>query len=223
MTMEGGWETRSSLLRRLRADDDPEAWREFYRVYGGLIRSIAAKAGLNIDEAEEVVQETAIGVARRLPDFVYDPKICRFKTWLLNLTRWRISNQLRKRAQPGSANANAGAGVAPVRRSGDGSSTHPIHRILDPAVPEFGAEWDEAWERHLVASALERVRGQVDERQYQIFDLYVTKGWPARDVARTLRLSLAKVYLAKHRVAAVLRKEVRRLEKKVELRSRRAS
>ena len=45
------------------------------------------------DEAEEVVQETAIGVARRLPEFAYDPKVCRFKTWLLNLVRWRIQDQ----------------------------------------------------------------------------------------------------------------------------------
>src|SRR6266542_34920 len=90
-------ETRPSLLQRLQAGDDPQSWEEFYRTYGGLIRFFAEKAGLTADEAEEVVQETAICVARRLPDFTYDPKVCRFKTWLLNLVRWRIQDQLRKR------------------------------------------------------------------------------------------------------------------------------
>src|SRR3974390_1558161 len=90
-------ETRPSLLHRLRSGDNPQGWQEFYRIYGGLIRHFASKAGLSADEAEEVVQETAIGVARRLPEFTYDPKVCRFKTWLLNLTRWRIQDQLRKR------------------------------------------------------------------------------------------------------------------------------
>src|SRR5215467_6299367 len=90
-------ETRPSLLQRLKSGDDTQSWQEFYRIYGGLIRFFAQKAGLTADEAEDVVQETAIGVARGLPDFVYNPKVCRFKTWLLNLTRWRIQNQLRKR------------------------------------------------------------------------------------------------------------------------------
>src|SRR5947209_13534578 len=94
-------ETRPSLLQRLKSGDDPQSWQEFYRTYGGLIRFFAEKAGLTADEAEEVVQETAIGVARRLPDFVYDPKVCRFKTWLLNLVRWRIQDQLRKRKRGG--------------------------------------------------------------------------------------------------------------------------
>lgn len=92
-------DTRPSLLRRLQTGDDPQSWKDFYQIYGGLIRSFATKAGLTPDEAEEVVQETAIGVARRLPEFVYDPQVCRFKTWLLYLTRWRIQNQLRKRGQ----------------------------------------------------------------------------------------------------------------------------
>src|SRR6266498_2553495 len=135
-------ETRPSLLHRLQSGDDPQSWQEFYRVYGGLIRFFAAKAGLTADEAEEVVQETAIGVARRLREFVYDPKVCRFKTWLLNLTRWRIQNQLRKRGQPGAiagGSSTAGCG-APAARGRDGTGTGTIDRIADPAAPEFGAE-----------------------------------------------------------------------------------
>src|SRR6185295_4199981 len=103
MTLRHGssLETRPSLLKKLQSGDDPQSWQEFYKTYGGLIRFLAMKSGLTADEAEEVVQETAIGVARRLPEFVYDPNVCRFKSWLLNLTRWRIQNQLKKRRTPG--------------------------------------------------------------------------------------------------------------------------
>jgi RNA polymerase sigma factor (sigma-70 family) len=211
-------ETRPSLLHRLQAGDDPQSWQEFYRIYGGLIRFFAAKAGLTADEAEEVVQETAIGVARRLPDFIYDPKVCRFKTWLLNLTRWRIQNQLRKRGrQNGDAVAPpAMTGEAPVRAGDDTTYTATIERIPDPAVPEFGAEWDAAWEKNLVTQAMEHIRGRIDERQFQVFDLYAAKGWPPGEVAKTLGISIARVYLTKHRVAAMLKKEVQRLEKAAE-------
>src|SRR5687767_3007763 len=105
-------ETRPSLLQRLQSGDDPQSWQEFYKTYGGLIRFFAEKAGLTADEAEEVVQETAIGVSRRLPEFVYDPKVCRFKTWLLNLVRWRIQDQIRKRRQSGGIDAVPGGTAA---------------------------------------------------------------------------------------------------------------
>ncbi len=209
-------ETRPSLLLRLQAGDDPQSWLEFYRLYGGLIRHFATKAGLSDDEAEEVVQETAIGVARRLPEFVYDPKSCRFKTWLLNLTRWRIQDQLRRRRAlrrmpPAGQSPPPQNHPKPELESCDDTAT--IDSIPDPAIPEFGAEWDVAWEKNLLAQALERVRARLDERQFQVFDFYVTKGWPPAEVARTLGVSVATVYLTKHRVSALLKKEVRLLEK----------
>ena len=202
-------QTRPSLLNRLKSSDDFQSWHEFYRVYGGLIRFFAEKAGLTADEAEEVVQETAIGVARRLPNFTYDPKVCRFKTWLLNLVRWRIQDRLRKRRRGEGWAATGGASVhLPDHTAG----TSTVERIPDPNVPQFGAEWDSAWEKNLCSQALERLRGQIDGRQFQIFDLYVVKGWPATDVATTLGISVARVYLTKHRMSILLKNEVRRLE-----------
>ncbi len=61
------------------------------------MRDFAIKAGLTITEADEVVQETAIAMARHLPEYRYNPKVCRFKTWLLNQTSWRIKDQFKKR------------------------------------------------------------------------------------------------------------------------------
>ena len=77
---------------------------------------------------------------------------------------------------------------------------------------EFGAEWDVAWEKNLLTQALERVRDRIDERQFQVFDLNVMKNRPAAEVAKTLGISVARVYLAKHRVSAALKKEIARLE-----------
>ena len=158
-------------------------------------------------------------MSRRLPEFVYDPKVCRFKTWLLNQTRWQILRQLKRRANPASATQSCAAPGVPTDASHsaeDTAGTDAMARIPDPAIPDFGAEWDQEWEKGLLARALERVSQQIDERQFQIFDLYVTKAWPAGRVAKMLGVSVARVYLTKHRVAALLKKEVRRLEKAAE-------
>ena len=45
-----------------------------------------------------------------------------------------------------------------------------------------------------------------------MFELYVVQGWPVREVARLLNASAGQVYLAKHRVGGLLKKEVRRLK-----------
>jgi RNA polymerase sigma-70 factor (ECF subfamily) len=56
------------------------------------------------------------------------------------------------------------------------------------------------------------VKQRVDARQFQIFDCYVLKQWSVEDVARVLKVTAGQVYLAKHRLAALLKDEVGRLE-----------
>ena len=89
--------TRWSLISRLRDWDDQESWRDFFDTYWKLIYGVAIKAGLSNVEAQEVVQETVIAVARKIHDFKTDPAFVSFKAWLLHLTRWRIADQFRKR------------------------------------------------------------------------------------------------------------------------------
>lgn len=193
-------ETRPTLIQRLQEDRDSLSWQEFYDTYGGLIRHFAKKSGLTDHEAEEVVQETAIGVSRRLAEFRYDPKVCRFKTWLLNLTRWRIQRQLERRIRFQDG---------PSHRDSDRTAT--VERIPDPGIPEFGATWDMKWHKAMLAQALRAVRNRINERHFQIFDLAVLKEWPTRDVCGTLGISAARVYLIKHRVSGLVRREVKKL------------
>jgi RNA polymerase sigma-70 factor (ECF subfamily) len=64
----------------------------------------------------------------------------------------------------------------------------------------------------VLAAAIDRAKHQVRPEQFQIFDLYALKGMPPTQVARLLGVSVARVYLAKHRVARVVRAEALRLE-----------
>ena len=55
--------------------------------------------------------------------------------------------------------------------------------------------------------------GSFSLKQFQIFDLLVQNEWPAADVARSLGVSLANVYVTKHRIAAAIKREVKRLDR----------
>src|SRR5437867_4172407 len=89
--------TRWSLLNRLKDLEDQQSWQQFFDTYWKLIYSVARRAGLSHAEAQDVVQETVISVAKSISGFKCDPAAGSFKSWLLNLTRWRILNQFKKR------------------------------------------------------------------------------------------------------------------------------
>jgi RNA polymerase sigma factor (sigma-70 family) len=196
--------THASLLERLKDLEDQDSWEQFYTTYRKLIFSFAVKHGLSGTEAEEVVQETVITVARNLPEFRYDPTRCSFKTWLFNLTLWRIRDQIRKR-QPERASIH--------RKPGQMDRTGTVERIPGPEGERLTALWEEEWKKDLFERALEKARATVDEKQFQIFDLYVVQEWPASKVARSLGVSLARVYFSKHHVSRLLNREVQRLQR----------
>ena len=198
--------TRASLLCRLKDWDDNASWRDFFNTYWKLIYGFALQRGLTHSEAEEVVQETVLAVAKGIQGFTYDPVKCAFKTWLLTVTRSKIANQFRKRArQP--------APVGPVGEDPD--QTPLLERLPDEqAESVWDCAWEEDWQKNLMEAAINRVKRRVSIEQYQMFDLFVLKQWPAKDVAKTLGVTIAHVYVAKHRIAKLIRKEVTGLEAK---------
>src|SRR5437667_11470335 len=202
--------TRQSLLSRLKNLEDQASWQDFFDTYWRLIYAVAMKSGLTEAEAQDAVQETVIAVARNISEFRYDPKKCSFKSWLMMLTRQRIIWQLRKRHE---LPARHWTRLSTVPSAENSERTATIDTIPDPNSLSLDGLWEAEWEKKLMSAELEQVKRQVSGKQFQIFDLYALQNWPVRDVTRTLRVSAAQVYLAKHRVSALLKKELKKLER----------
>src|SRR5579863_5435515 len=157
--------TRTTLIARLKNWQDQSSWQDFFDTYWRLIYGVARKCGLTDTEAQDAVQETMISVAKHMPNFNYDRSLGSFRTWLLNMTRWRITDQFRKRAD-----------AAAVRDSEPTTmGTSAIDKVMDPAGSKLNRIWDEEWEKNLVETALNTVKRTADPHRYQIFDFYVKK------------------------------------------------
>jgi len=193
--------TRRSLVDRLANWDDQRRWQDFFDTYWKLIYSAAQKSGLTDTEAQEVVQETVITVAKKIGKLRYDPALGSFKGWLLQITRWRIADQFRRRDSVQTQR----------ERSDDDRKTATIERLPDLNVVDLDVLWEREWQENLFDAAIARVKKKVDPKQFQIFDCYVRKEWPAQKVAAQLRVSVGQVYLARHRVSALIKKEVKTL------------
>ena len=197
--------TRATLLDRLKDWRDQSSWQEFFDIYWKLIYGVARKAGLTESEAEDVVQETLFSVAKHIPTFKYDPAIGSFKGWLLNMARWRITDQLRKR----------GPQIQHRTDSTDNTRTPTVERVPDANSLDLNAIWEADWENTLLAAAMKNVRPKLDPQKYQLFDFYVNKDWAPEKVAQTFKVTVNQVYLAKSRITEMLKEEVSRLENEV--------
>lgn len=195
--------TRRTLLERLKNWEDQAGWQDFFNTYWKLIYGVARKAGLTEPEAQDVVQETVLSVARKMPGFKTDPKHGSFKSWLLQITRRRISDQYRKRPREMDF---AKAGLD------DRTRTPTVERLPDPAGTGLEIIWQREWERNLVDVALERVKQLVSSRQYLLFYQQTFKQWSPKKVAAKYGVSLAQVYMAKYRVGGALKREIQKLE-----------
>ena len=188
--------TRYTLLSRLQNWQDDRSWADFFETYWRLIYSLAIRAGLTETEAQDVVQETVIRVAKDIGKFELDRSRGSFKGWLRNLTRWRIADQLRKRQ------------LGPGKHDVD----HALDEVPEPVSQTVNTYWEAEWEANLMEAALERVKKRIREEHFQIFDLYVVKNWTAPQVARRLGVSISQIYVTKYRISLLIKREMQSLQ-----------
>jgi RNA polymerase sigma-70 factor (ECF subfamily) len=197
--------TRESLLHRLKNWRDERGWQDFFDTYWRLIYSVARRSGLSDAEAQDVVQETVISVAKEIPEFTYNAAKGSFKAWLMRLTRRRISDQFRKK------NYQLDGKMFP---RAERLETTVIDNHPDSASFDLEHTWHEEWQNNALQAALQRVKETADSKEFQMFYLHVKKGISARAVAKRLDVKLAQVYVAKYKISSLIKKQIKVLESK---------
>ena len=194
--------TRATLLCRIQDWDDSASWTEFYRLYRRLVYGLARRSGLNHDEAQDVIQDVFKRVAETIKDFSPGRARGSFRSWLMNLTRWRISDRFRER-------------MPRVESLSDPESGKPVQDCI-ASIPDPARDdelfWEREWQHRVVEAALARLARRVPAKRFQVFQLYACQGWPVFRIAREFGLNPATVYLINHRLTARLKKEVARLK-----------
>src|SRR5262249_27753259 len=145
-------------------------------------------------DAADLTQEVLRSVGGAVGRLEYDPERGSFRGWLFTIVRNKLRNFLAGRHLQGT---------------GDTSVQHLLE--AQPARDEESS-WDEEYEQRLFAWAAEQVRGSFQEATWQAFWQTAVEGKSAPDVAKVMGMSLGAVYIAKSRVLARLRDEIRRLQ-----------
>jgi RNA polymerase sigma-70 factor, ECF subfamily len=191
---ETGRGTSLTLLERLRADE-PDAWRAMVRLYSPLVYSWCGRSGVRGADADDVVQEVFQAAATHLAHFRRDREADTFRGWLRGITRNVVLMHFRR-------------GARQPRAIGGADGLLQLHEATDPAArvndddDDARAEADELQRR-----ALELVRGEFEERTWQMFWRATVEGRSPVDLAAELGVTPAAVRKAKSRVLHRLKEE----------------
>jgi RNA polymerase sigma-70 factor (ECF subfamily) len=184
--------TSTSLLAQVKARD-PVAWTQLVELYGPLIYGWCRRAGIEAQDARDVVQEVLGSVATSIDDFRGPGPRGRFRAWLRTITRHRVADHFRRRA--GSARAVGGS-----------TALQQLQNVPEPA-DDSPAEIDAVWQR-----VLELVRAEFADRIWQAFWQTTVDDQRGADVAKSLGMSVDAVYQAKSRVLRRVREVLRDAE-----------
>jgi RNA polymerase sigma-70 factor (ECF subfamily) len=189
----GNFDTRPTLIMRIRDAEDSRAWDQFVEIYTPMVHAFCMRRGLQAADASDVVQETMRSVAGAIPRFEYDPVRGTFRSWMFTVARNKLNNYFRKsKRQP----------------QGTGGTTmlEKIEQHPDGADEE--AVWETEYRRQMFHWAADMVRSHFKEETWQAFWRTAVDDEPVDTVAAALGMRRGTVYVSRSRVIAKIRQTI---------------
>ncbi len=191
-------ETRASLILRLPSAADADAWREFVSIYEPFVYRFARRGGLQDADARELVQNVLLSVARAVGRWQPDTDRGRFRTWLFRIARNQLIDLSAKRCRQVAARGGTTMlGLLDQQPAANSWSSDDVRR---------------SHRQELFRWAADRVKTTVRDATWQAFWITAVEERSVEDAAHAVGLSVGAVYIARSRVLARLRDEIKKWE-----------
>ena len=187
--------TDPELLNRVKDFQDKEAWEHFVEKYKPRIIKHCCTTGLDVDQAEEVFQETLIHCCRYLPALKYSSSVGKFRSWLNLQVNQQISNHFRKATRSEKTKQSYIQFVNDFNGVESGSQSSPSQ-----------------YEYDLITMAAQRTKTLIDPIQWQIFEAYVLFGLKSKEVGSIFGVSEINVRVISMRVKSKLRSQWKQMQ-----------
>lgn len=179
--------TSFTLLDRLRATGDQQAWNRFVELYAPLLHHWARASGLPANDAADLVQEVFLLLVTKLPEYTGRDGGS-FRGWLRAVlqNKWRDwLRRVRFRPRTGAA-----------------------EQLSELAAADPDPFWEVDHRRYLIDRALRIMQSDFQPTTWRACWECVVNGRSGHEVGMELGLSEAAVYVAKSRVLRRLRAEL---------------
>ncbi|MDB4614069.1 sigma-70 family RNA polymerase sigma factor [bacterium] len=189
-------DTSASLVLRLKNHADADAWREFSHIYQPVVYRMIRKRGFQPADASEISQEMLMSVASAIKHWDPDKRKGSFRGWLFKIARNEMVDFLKHKRRKSAA-------------SGGTDLMRLIEQSPDPRSPESN-DFDLECRRQIYQHAAMSVRNHFSPNTWQAFERTTIDGEAIPEVAASLNMSVAAVYVARSRVMKQLQLHVKR-------------
>lgn len=186
-------ETRESLILRLQDPGDVAAWNEFATIYSPVVYRVAIGRGFQAADAENIVQEVLLSVAKSIARWLERTDRGKFRAWLLRIASNEACDLMTERA------------TRPLGKDGQ-EGNRLLAELQDRE--SLSALLELEHERAVFQWAAERVRNSVSPQTWEAFWLTEVNGLEPQTVADQLKTRIGNIYVARCRVMARIKELV---------------
>jgi len=191
------YNTRQTLIARIRNQYDDGSWEDFVYFYRVYIHTVVNRMGVADCDVEDIVQNVLLTLWQKLPDFEYQPARCKFRSWMNNVTRKKVLDYFRKRGRYQTKVEKAG-------KMGE----------LGVELPDIYAIAEDEWKIHVSNIAWNNIKDDFDGKAIECFQLF-REGKTVDQVCESLQLKSNSAYVLRKRVIDKLCREIRRLDEEL--------
>lgn len=184
--------TSTSLLLALGDQPDSSVWREFFEHYAPPVYRIAKLRGLQPTDAEDIVQEVMVAIARQITSFDYRRDRGRFRDWVRRIADNKIVDLIRRQRT----------------RNAVGLEAENEPEDVEASVDKY---WELQWLMQDLEYCLDRIAARVTAKRIAAFRLYVIEGVSAADTAAQLNMQIGYVYANRNQLLNLIRSEMKAL------------
>jgi len=184
--------TDYSLIERAAYLDDESAWQELHTLYYRFIFYVLRDFHLSLADREDISQNILLALTKSLKQYSRDKG--RFRPWLKTVIKNATLMYIKKR------------NTYSLKMNEFGSGLDQEYLLSS----ELEAKIEKDWERHIVDTALERVKKHFKGNAVEVFKLSL-EGMPSKEITERFGMSTTTVYTLRKRVSVAMVQEVRRL------------
>ena len=193
--------TRMTLIDKIRNQQDEKSWEEFVYFYEKYIQKVVVSLGVCKEDVEDLSQKVLLALWKKLPEFKYQPEKCKFRTWMKSLIRSNVNDYFRKCGRYSRDQERA-------------ALKQPNEKNADHNSPEVYENADNEWKIHISQLAWENIRGDFSETVQACF-MMLTSGSSLDDVVEGLGMKRNTAVVYRKRVVERLSREIRRLDEEL--------
>ena len=193
--------TSTTLLQRLKDENDTDAWNDFVNRYSPKVFEWCRKNSLQDSDAADVTQQVLLKLVTTMRSFDYDSRRGSFRGWLKTVTANAVKDLARQWQRRN------------VRAAGDTVTAEQLSSLADPrALSELSDRIESQYREELLREVEARIRARVKSATWTAWQLTAVEQVSAAEAAKRAGMSVSEVYVAKSRVNKMMRQEVQKLE-----------